>query len=135
MLPANVPERLLEKVCSINYFDFGKLTWQQLLELKRSHFISDFRKQFSIWLNEYSQSKNELEFERKLDYFIKSSNFEFLKNNKPNLTKEILKAIADFIPFPKFNPISIYSRYSTRYKKSPETLISELHKSFKCAPT
>lgn len=106
---ASTPEEVLRKVASINYFDFAKLTWQQILELKRSNFLQDFRKQFFIWLQEYEVAQNKDEFEAKLDSFMNSSKFAFLKSNRPVISKEIGKVLINNLPLNFVNPISVYS--------------------------
>lgn len=110
--------QVLEKICSLNYFDFGNLTWEQILELKRSHFISDFRKKIDEWLIDFIKTKDEQLFEKNLDRFIKTSQFEFLQQNKPNNIKDgILNALGEIpMPYGLPNPISIYSSGSQLIK-------------------
>jgi len=109
----NVPERVLKKICSVNYFDFSNLTWPQILELKRSHFLSDFRVKFTDWLEEYSLSENIEKFEENINKYIRTSNFEFLKRNKPNLKKDIAIGVLGNIPIPIPNPVAILSSMQT----------------------
>ncbi|MEO9551918.1 MULTISPECIES: hypothetical protein [Flavobacteriaceae] len=111
---AIIPERVLQKICSLNYFDFAKLSWAEIIELKRSKFISDFRIKFSEWLNDYSTSQNIEEFEKRIDRYIKESNFDFLSRNKPNVKSEVASGILGNIPLPFSipNPVAIYSSIS-----------------------
>ncbi|WP_405250517.1 hypothetical protein [Dokdonia sp. Asnod3-C12] len=102
-------ERVLQKVCSINYFDFGKLSWEQIFELKKSDFLNDFRTKFNEWLIEYSELKDEQLFENKINKYIRTSNFAFLTKNKPKLGKSLTTGVLGNIPLPIPNPISIYT--------------------------
>ena len=108
---ATTPERVLQKVCLLNYFDFGQLTWAQILELKRSKFISDFRAKFHEWLSEFQASQSVEEFEKKVDRYIRESNFDFLKKNKPRVTSGVAKGVLGNVPMPFWlpNPIAIYT--------------------------
>jgi hypothetical protein len=109
----NIPERILEKVCSINYFDFGKLSWHQILELKQSHFLKDFRVKFFGWLDDFNQTQDLAVFEKNIDQYIKSSTFDFLKANQPAVGTDIATGILGNIPTPFPNPVSIYASAMT----------------------
>lgn len=106
-----VVERVLDKVCSLKYFDFANLTWKQILELRNSHFLKDFRKKFQEWLAEFNRGGSENEFEQKIGRFLNDSTFEFISRHKPNMGEQITTAIIENIPTP-FSPlISIYSSF------------------------
>ncbi|WP_183564733.1 hypothetical protein [Mucilaginibacter sp. SP1R1] len=109
---ASTPERVLEKVCSVNYFDFGKLSWTQILELKRSHFLKDFRAKFLEWLTEFEQTHDLEKFEHDIDRYIRSSTFKFLEANRPAVITDSLTGILGNVPLPiPLNPVSIYSSF------------------------
>ncbi|WP_183560863.1 hypothetical protein [Mucilaginibacter sp. SP1R1] len=106
----SMPERALDKVCSLNYFDFGKLSWHQILELKRSHFLSDFRIKFFEWIAAFEKNGDLEVFEKNIDRYLRTSNFDFLEANKPTIIKDGALGILGNIPLPiPVNPVSIYS--------------------------
>lgn len=105
----STPERVLEKVCSVNYFDFGKLSWPEILELKRSHFLKDFRSKFYEWLADFEKTKDAATFETNLSRYIRSSQFKFLEDNRPTLIEDGAMAVLSNLPIPVVNPFSIYS--------------------------
>lgn len=110
----NMLERSLNKVCSLNYFDFGKLSWRQLLELKRSDFLKDFRIKFFEWIAEFETKGDLNNFENNINRYLRDSNFEFLNANKPKLAKNMALGILGNVPLPiPINPISIYSSIMT----------------------
>jgi hypothetical protein len=110
-------ERVLQKVCSLNFFDFGKLTWGQILELRQSHFLQDFRIKFQEWLIEYKLSRDESDFSKKMDLYLKASNFEFLRENQPKVLAKTVAGIVANIPLGIIGPIiSIYDSGSQLFK-------------------
>ena len=106
------PERLLKSIASINYFDFGKLSWKQILELKQSQFVNDFRLKFDEWIEDYEQIGNIESIEKKIDQYIKESNFKFLSENRPLTRLNILSSILENIPTPFPNPLAVYKTVS-----------------------
>ncbi|PTQ92126.1 ABC-type amino acid transport substrate-binding protein [Mucilaginibacter yixingensis] len=108
----STPERVLEKVCSVNYFDFAKLSWSELLELKRSHFLNDFRIKFYEWLADFEKTNDTKTFESNLASYIRSSQFKFLEDNRPTLIENTAMGVLGNLPiFPGLNPFSIYSSF------------------------
>lgn len=106
------PERLIKSIASVNYFDFGKLSWAQILELKHNQFVNDFRIKFAEWIEEYKELGNIEYVERKIDQYIKESNFNFLSQNRPLTRINILSSILENIPTPFPNPLAVYKTVS-----------------------
>lgn len=117
----NLSERVLNKVCTLNLIDFGKLTWEQIIELKNSQFINDFRIKLFEWINEYNATDDESSFENSVEKYIKESNFKFLSQNTPKLGSNITTGILGNLPSPIIvNPVSIYS-FIKQIKKDVQT--------------
>ena len=108
----SVPERILKSITNVNYFDFANLTWAQLLELRQSQFLEDFRKKISEWIGEFDLASNPLSFEQKIDKYIKESNFDFLQQNRPLTRLNILSAIIENVPTVVPNPLAVYNTLS-----------------------
>lgn len=106
------PESLLKSIGAVNYFDFSQLSWDQIIELKQSRFLEDFRVKFSEWLIELESSNNSLLFEQKIDKYIKEANFNFLRQKKPLTRINVLSRVIENIPTVVPNPLAVYNALS-----------------------
>ncbi|MFW6046601.1 MAG: hypothetical protein ACOCP4_02280 [Candidatus Woesearchaeota archaeon] len=103
-------KKVITAVETINYFDFGSLTWDEIIELRKSQFANDFRKKVWEWTNEFNSGVDNVEVENKIYRFIDDAKFDFIEERKPNQLKTSLTGILGNIPLPiPVNPISIAS--------------------------
>lgn len=103
-------KKVINAIETINHFDFGRLTWDEIIELRKSEFNKDFRIKIFEWTEEYSHNPNNIEIETKIEKFIDDAKFDFIEKHKPNLIKSTLTGIAGNIPLPiPVNPVSIVS--------------------------
>jgi hypothetical protein len=101
-------KRVISSIESINHFDFGKLSWDEIIILRKSDFLKDFRKKIFEWTNEYLTLNNQQEFQLKIDKYIEDAKFEFIEKQQPKLFKTILTGITGNIPLPiPVNPVSV----------------------------
>lgn len=102
--------KVVAEMESINMIDFGSLKWDQIIELRKSGFISDFRLKIDEWLAEYKSSKNNSEFENKMRRYVEDTKFDFISQNKPNFIKTGILGLLGNLPSPiGVNPFGIYS--------------------------
>lgn len=101
---------VINSVEDINHFDFGTLSWDEIIILRKSEFVNDFRKKVWEWTQKFNTDTSSAEIEAKIDKYIDDAKFDFIEKRKPNLIKSILTGILGNIPLPiPINPISIYS--------------------------
>ena len=104
-----IVNNLINQIEQINYFDFGNLSWNEIIELRQSNFVQDFRRFVNEWFTMYKTSDfDKLDFESRLEKFINDSKFSFIEENTPNLKRSILSGILGNLPLPiPLNPVSI----------------------------
>lgn len=103
-------KKVITAVETINYFDFGSLTWDEIIVLRKSQFANDFRKKVWEWTNEFNSGVNNTEVENKIYKYIDDAKFDFIEKRKPNQLKSSLTGILGNIPLPiPINPVSIIS--------------------------
>ena len=101
---------VISEVEEISFFDFGEFTWDEIITLRKSEFIDDFRNKIQEWTTEYIHSTNKIEFENKLEKYISDAKFDFIERRRPSLTKTSILGILGNIPLPiPVNPVSILS--------------------------
>lgn len=112
-------KKVISAIESINHFDFGVLTWDEIIILRKSEFIKDFRKKITEWTHDYTNSLNNKDFECGIEKFIDDAKFDFIDRHKPNRIKSTLTGIAGNIPLPiPINPVSILSSINQVRKES-----------------
>lgn len=103
-------KKVITAVETINYFDFGSLTWDEIIVLRKSEFVNEFRKKVWEWTNEFNSEVNNIEVENKISKYIDDAKFDFIEKRKPNQLKSTLTGILGNIPLPiPINPVSIVS--------------------------
>lgn len=114
---ATKEKKIISNIESINHFDFGALSWNEIIELRNSHFAKDFRKKIFEWTNEFNNGVNSSEVERKIEKFIDDAKFDFIDKRKPNLLKSTITGILGNIPSSfLFNPVSVISSIEQIFK-------------------
>ena len=107
---ATKEKNVISAIETINHFDFGTLSWNDIVILRKSGFVNDFREKIFEWTEEYKNGVDNNEVEKKIDKFIDDAKFDFIEKRKPNLIKSFLTGILGNIPLPiPLNPISLYS--------------------------
>lgn len=107
---ATKEKKVINTVETINHFDFGTLTWDEIIVLRKSGFVNDFREKIFEWTEEYKNGVDNLAVEQKIDKFINDAKFDFIEKRKPNFIRSLLTGILGNIPLPiPINPISVLS--------------------------
>ncbi|UXP31469.1 hypothetical protein N6H18_14040 [Reichenbachiella agarivorans] len=102
--------QVISSIQSLNHFDFGTLSWDEIITLRKSEFLKDFRSKVFEWTQEFYQSQNTDEFQVKIDKYIDDAKFDFIEKRKPNMVKSILTGIAGNFPLPiPVNPVGLIS--------------------------
>lgn len=103
-------KKIINSIETINHFDFGILSWDEIIILRKSGFANDFRDKIFEWTEDYKNGTNNTAVEEKIDKFIDDSKFDFIEKRKPNLIKSLLTGILGNISVPTIiNPISLHS--------------------------
>ncbi len=112
---------VINQIEEINCFDFGILSWDEIIELRKSEFVKDFRFHMFTWINEFYKTNDVDEFQKKINKFINTAKFDFIDRHEPDVSKSIISGIIDNIPLPiPVNPISVLSTISDIRKESKE---------------
>lgn len=99
---------VINELEQINHFDFGTLTWDEIIELRKSGFIKDFRENLFTWIQEYQTTSDSAIFQKNLNRFIDDAKFDFIEKKKPNITKTSLLGFIGNLPaIIPVNPIGI----------------------------
>ncbi len=109
----NIPSKfnytnVINELEQINHFDFGTLSWNEIIELRKSGFINDFRENLFTWINEYKSTNDSNSFQKKLNRFIDDAKFDFIEKKKPNIIKTSLLGFIGNLPaIIPVNPVGI----------------------------
>jgi hypothetical protein len=103
---------VMSKIETINMIDFGNLKWDEVIELRKSNFIDDFRLKMQEWIIDYHSINDHENFQKKMTKFITDSKFDFIGFNKPNLIKTSILGVLGNLPSPMIlNPIGVINTY------------------------
>ncbi len=109
--------KIVQTTGEINYFDFSQLTWENIMELRKSEFLKIFRNKIIEWTNEYSKEEKPEKYSANLKIFIEDAKFKFIDINSPQTRQSILTGICGNLPSPIIiNPISLLSSISDAKK-------------------
>ena len=89
---------IINEIEQINHFDFGTLTWDEIIELRKSGFVKDFRENLFSWINDYNSTNDVYQFQKKLNQYIDDAKFDFIENKKPNVIKTSLLGFIGNLP-------------------------------------
>ncbi|WP_143273699.1 hypothetical protein [Aquimarina sp. MAR_2010_214] len=99
---------VIREIEKINFIDFGGLSWDEIIILRKSEFIKDFRLKIFDWTTDFLKTKDVEKFQSDLNKFINDAKFDFIDRKKPNLKKTSILGILGNIPLPiPVNPISL----------------------------
>jgi hypothetical protein len=99
---------IIREMEKINFIDFGGLSWDEIIILRKSEFIKDFRLKIFDWTTDFLKTKDVVKFQYDLNKFINDAKFDFIERKKPNLKTTSILGILGNIPLPiPVNPISI----------------------------
>lgn len=117
-------EKLVEIIASVQLFDFGQLTWSNIMELRRSEFASSFRDKLEELFKDYYGVDSLEEVTMKIDEYIKDSKFKFIEAKYPNPKMTFLTGVLGTVNM----PFSIFSTiYDTAKDKSNNSKYSWLY--------
>lgn len=102
-------DSVVRSVGQVNTLDFGSLTWDQVMELRRSGYCASFRKWANDWVSEYRDTGDAQKFEERLRRATEEAKFALIGQLEPSITKSVLGAIVGNLPIPIANPYSIVS--------------------------
>jgi len=109
-------QSISQTTTSINSFDFANLKWDQIIKLRESEFVNDYRKKMYEWAEDL-QLHDATKIESIINDYIKESLFDVLSEVIPDRSYSWLSAIGANIPSPLIiNPIGVYSSVSDLMK-------------------
>ena len=88
----------LVQLAAIDVVDYGSLSWREILELRRSPFLTEFRNKLA--LVEQTQDVN-------IQQLLWSDLWGFAAENKPSPSKTILSGLLANLPISPLNPFSV----------------------------
>ncbi|MEE1962763.1 hypothetical protein V1387_08715 [Allomuricauda taeanensis] len=101
---------IIREIEKINLIDFGGLTWDEIIILRKSEFLKDFRTKIFDWTTAFLKSKDADKFQSDLNKFINEAKFDFIDRKKPNLKMTSILGILGNVPLSiPVNPVSIAS--------------------------
>lgn len=82
----------LEEMSSRSWVDIGDLSWKEILSLRSSPYITDFRKMLSHWVTEGSDDVSDA------DEFLRQELLRFAETTRPKLRDVLVATAANFLP-------------------------------------
>ncbi|QCD61615.1 hypothetical protein [Tenacibaculum maritimum] len=101
---------VIREIEKINFIDFGCFSWDEIIILRKSEFIKDFRLKIFDWTTDFLKTKDLDKFQSDLNKFITDAKFDFIDRKKPDLKTTSILGILGNIPLPiPVNPVSLVS--------------------------
>ena len=92
-------QSISQTTSSINSFDFANLKWDQIIKLRESEFVIDYRKKMYEWAEDL-KLHDATKIESIINDYIKESLFDVLSEVIPDMSYSWLSAIGANIPSP-----------------------------------